>query len=115
MGIGYKYRKLFLSTFELSACTFGGGFVIIPLMRKKFVDELGWIEEEEMLDLTAICTSFARCDSSKCFNYVGVSYSSIPGAILCGIGNSIAPINNHFNNFNVLSGIFVIMLLLVWQ
>ena len=44
------YRKLFLSTFRLSACTFGGGFVIIPLMKKKFVDELGWIEEEEMLD-----------------------------------------------------------------
>ena len=38
-----KYKKLFFSTFELSACTFGGGFVIIPLMRKKFVEELGWI------------------------------------------------------------------------
>ena len=43
-----KYKQLFLSTFKLSACTFGGGFVIIPLMRKKFVKELGWIEEEEM-------------------------------------------------------------------
>ena len=42
--------KLFTSTFKLSACTFGGGFVIIPLMRKKFVEELGWIEEQEMLD-----------------------------------------------------------------
>jgi len=29
-----KYKKLFFSTFKLSACTFGGGFVIIPLMRK---------------------------------------------------------------------------------
>ena len=75
MSIWYKYRKLFLSTFELSACTFGGGFVIIPLMRKKFVEELGWIEEEEMLDLTAIAQASWRCDSSKCFNYVGVSYS----------------------------------------
>lgn len=52
-----KYRKLFFSTFKLSACTFGGGFVIIPLMRKKFVEELGWIEEDEMLDLTAIAQS----------------------------------------------------------
>ena len=47
-----KYKKLFFSTFELSACTFGGGFVIIPLMRKKFVEELGWIEEDEMMDLS---------------------------------------------------------------
>ena len=52
-----KFRKLFTSTFQLSAFTFGGGFVIIPLMRKKFVDELGWIEEQEMLDLTAIAQS----------------------------------------------------------
>ena len=49
-----KYWQLFLSTFKLSACTFGGGFVIIPLMRERFVKELHWIEEEEMLDLTAI-------------------------------------------------------------
>lgn len=49
-----KYKKLFFSTFKLSACTFGGGFVIIPLMQKKFVEELGWIEEDEMMDLTAM-------------------------------------------------------------
>ena len=53
----HKYAKLFLSTFQLSACTFGGGFVIIPLMRKKFVEQLGWIDEQEMMDLTAIAQS----------------------------------------------------------
>ena len=52
-----KYKKLFFSTFKLSASTFGGGFVIIPLMQKKFVEELGWIEEDEMMDLTAIAQS----------------------------------------------------------
>ncbi|WP_273479565.1 chromate transporter, partial [Acetivibrio straminisolvens] len=38
------YIKLFISTFYLSAFTFGGGYVIIPLMKKKFVDDLQWIE-----------------------------------------------------------------------
>lgn len=52
-----KYKKLFFSTFKLSASTFGGGFVIISLMRKKFVEKLGWIEEDEMMDLTAIAQS----------------------------------------------------------
>ena len=45
-----KFKQLFLSTFQLSACTFGGGFVIIPLMRKKFVEDLHWIEEDEMME-----------------------------------------------------------------
>ena len=44
-------QKLFLSTLYLSAFTFGGGYVIVTLMKKKFVDEYHWIKEEEMLDL----------------------------------------------------------------
>ncbi|WP_294531456.1 chromate transporter, partial [uncultured Fusobacterium sp.] len=51
------YLKLFLSTFSLSAFTFGGGYVIVPLMRKKFVNEYGWIDEQEMLNLIAIAQS----------------------------------------------------------
>ena len=49
--------KLFLSTLYLSAFTFGGGYVIVTLMKKKFVDQYHWIEEEEMLDLIAIAQS----------------------------------------------------------
>ena len=46
--------KLFISTLYLSAFTFGGGYVIVTLMKKKFVDELQWIEDDDMLDLGAI-------------------------------------------------------------
>ena len=49
--------KLFVSTLYLSAFTFGGGYVIVTLMKKKFVDEYHWIEEKEMLDLIAIAQS----------------------------------------------------------
>lgn len=105
MSIWYKYRKLFLSTFELSACTFGGGFVIIPLMRKKFVEELGWIEEEEMLDLTAIAQASPGAIAVNASIMLGYHIAGIPGAILAVLGTVLPPINNHFNNFNVLSGI----------
>ena len=49
--------KLFISTLYLSAFTFGGGYVIVTLMKKKFVDDLHWIDEKEMLDLVAIAQS----------------------------------------------------------
>ena len=42
---------------NLGAFTFGGGYVIVTLMKKKFVDEYHWIEENEMLDLVAIAQS----------------------------------------------------------
>ena len=56
-------RKLFLSTLYLSAFTFGGGYVIVTLMKDKFVDKYHWIEENEMLDLIAIapyCSSYRK-------------------------------------------------------
>ena len=49
--------QLFKSTLYLSAFTFGGGYVIISLMKDTFVDKLGWLEKGDMLDMTAIAQS----------------------------------------------------------
>lgn len=51
------YKELFLSTLYLSAFTFGGGYVIVTMMKQKFCDELHYIDEKEMLDLIAIAQS----------------------------------------------------------
>ena len=48
---------LFYYMLYISAFTFGGGFVIITLMKRKFCDELHWMEEKEMLDITALAQS----------------------------------------------------------
>ena len=40
--------ELFISTLYLSTFTFGGGFVIVTLMKKKMVDQHHWIDEKEM-------------------------------------------------------------------
>ena len=53
-GRGRLLLQLFWSTFCISVCTFGGGFVIVSFMKKKFVDELHWMDEQEMLDYTAM-------------------------------------------------------------
>lgn len=87
-----KYRKLFLSTFQLSACTFGGGFVIIPLMRKKFVEELHWIEEQEMLDLTAIAQSSPGAIAVNASILVGYHVAGIPGALITVLGTILPPL-----------------------
>ena len=53
----YLLLKLFFSTLYISSFTFGGGFVIVTFMKRKFVDELHWIDEQEMLDLAALAQS----------------------------------------------------------
>lgn len=87
-----KYLKLFLSTFKISACTFGGGFVIIPLLRRKFVEELGWIDEQEMMDLTAIAQSSPGAIAVNASILVGYRVAGIPGAMLTVLGTVLPPL-----------------------
>lgn len=86
-----KLWTLFWTTFQISACTFGGGFVIIALMRKKFVDQLHWIEEQEMLDLTAIAQSSPGAIAVNASILVGYHVGGVGGAILAALGSVLPP------------------------
>ena len=83
--------KLFISTLYISAFTFGGGFVIITFMKKKFVDELHWIDEEEMLDLTAIAQSSPGAIAVNAAILVGWKTVGLPGMVVAVIGTIIPP------------------------
>lgn len=87
-----RYIQLFGETFRLSACTFGGGFVIIPLMRKRFVEELKWIEEQEMLDLTAIAQSSPGAIAVNASILVGYHVAGISGALTSVFGTVLPPL-----------------------
>lgn len=87
-----KLKQLFFSTFKLSACTFGGGFVIVPLMRQKFVKQLHWIEEQEMLDLTAIAQSSPGAIAVNASILVGYHVAGIPGALITVLGTVLPPL-----------------------
>ncbi len=84
--------QLFLSVLRLSACTFGGGFVIVPLMRKRFVEELGWIDEQEMLDMTAIAESSPGAIAVNAAILVGYHTAGVPGALISVLGTVLPPL-----------------------
>lgn len=86
------YRTLFSSTFYLSAFTIGGGYVIVPLMRKKFVEELGWIEEEEMLNLIAIAQSAPGPIAVNASLLVGYQVAGPVGALVSILGTVLPPL-----------------------
>ena len=87
-----KYTTLFWSTLKLSACTFGGGFVIVSLMRKKFVEELKWIEEQEMLDMVAIAQSSPGAIAVNASIIVGYHVAGFTGALLSVLGTILPPL-----------------------
>ena len=84
-------KRLFVSTLYLSTFTFGGGYVIISLMKKKFVDEYHWIEEEEMLDLTAIAQSAPGAVAVNGAIVVGYKLAGAAGVLISILGTVIPP------------------------
>ena len=86
------YGKLFASTFYLSTFTLGGGYVIVPLMKKKFVDELHWIEEEEMLNLVALAQSCPGPVAVNASILVGFRIGGALGAATTILGTVLPPL-----------------------
>ena len=86
------YWALFSSTFFLSAFTFGGGFVIVPLMKKKFSDELHWIGEKEILDLTAIAQSSPGPIAVNAAILIGHRIGGMAGALVSILGTVLPPL-----------------------
>lgn len=86
------YWKLFSSTFILSAFTVGGGYVIVPLMRKTFVEKLHWIEENEMMDLIAIAQSAPGPIAVNTSILVGYKIAQVPGALVTLLGTILPPL-----------------------
>lgn len=84
--------KLFLSTLYLSAFTFGGGYVIVSLMKEKFVDQYHWLEEDEMLDLTAIAQSSPGAIAVNGAIAVGYKLAGIPGIFISALAAVLPPL-----------------------
>ena len=83
--------KLFTSTLYISTFTFGGGFVIVTFMKRKFVDEFHWIDEEEMLDLTALAQSSPGAIAVNASILVGWHVAGLPGMLIAVLGTILPP------------------------
>ena len=83
--------KLFFSMLYISAFTFGGGFVIVTLMKRKFVDELHWMTEEEMLDIAAMAQSSPGAIAVNAANLVGWRVGGFAGMLTSVIATIIPP------------------------
>jgi len=87
-----KLLKLFLSMLYISAFTFGGGFVIVTFMKRKFVDELHWLDEQEMLDMTALAQSCPGPIAVNAAIQVGWKVAGFAGMAVAVLGTIIPPV-----------------------
>jgi chromate transporter len=51
---GFSLTGLFLSFLKIGAVLYGSGYVLVAFMRSEFVDRLGWITNQQLLDAIAV-------------------------------------------------------------
>lgn len=86
------YRALFTSTFLISAFTVGGGYIIIPLLKAKYVNGYGWLSDKETLDLIAIAQSMPGVIAVNAAILLGYRMGGLPAALVALTATILPPL-----------------------
>jgi chromate transporter len=81
----FSYSQLFWSFFEIGAVLYGSGYVLIAFMQTEFVQELGWLTNQQLLDAIVV----GQITPGPLFTsatFVGYILGGVPGAVIATIG-----------------------------
>ena len=78
--------KLFWKFFKIGAFTFGGGYAMIPLIRREIAQREGWLEDREILDVLAVSESTPGPMAVNTATFVGYRVAGNLGAALVTFG-----------------------------
>ncbi len=79
------YLNLFLTFFEIGLFTFGGGYAMISLIRDKAL-VLGWLTEEELLNMIAVAESTPGPIAVNMATFVGSTQGGVLGSVCATLG-----------------------------
>lgn len=77
--------KLFLTFLKIGLFTFGGGYSMIALIEKEFVEKNKWLHQNEFLDIIAIAESTSGPIAINCATYIGYKIKGIIGSIIATV------------------------------
>ena len=81
-----RLKKLFATFFKIGAVTFGGGIAMLPMIQKEIIETHDWIDEEELLEITAISESTPGPIAINMATYVGYRVAGFWGAFYATLG-----------------------------
>ena len=77
---------MFLSFFKIGAFTIGGGYAMLPLMEKEFVERKAWVSRSEILDIFAVAQSVPGVIAINSSLFIGYRVGKLPGALMAALG-----------------------------
>lgn len=79
-------KQLFNTFLKIGAFTFGGGYAMIPLIKREVVEEKEWLKKEEMFDIIAIAESTPGPLAINSATFVGCRIAGFKGALVATLG-----------------------------
>lgn len=73
--------KLFISFLKIGAFSFGGGYAMLPLIRKEIIDVHGWLTTKEFIDILAVVEMTPGPVAVNSATFLGYKVGGILGAI----------------------------------
>jgi len=77
-----KLAELFLSFLKIGLFTFGGGYAMIALLEREFVEQKKWLNHEDFLNMVAIAESTPGPVAINSATFIGYRVGKTPGAFL---------------------------------
>ena len=78
--------KLFLKFLKIGAFTFGGGYAMIPLIRREIAQREHWIEDKDILDILAVSESTPGPIAVNTATFIGYKLAGKLGAASATVG-----------------------------
>ena len=84
--------NLFFNSFVLSMFAFGGGSTIIALLQKRYVEELKWIDEKDMMDMLTMAQSAPGATAVNTSILIGYRVMGLRGALVSALATALPPL-----------------------
>lgn len=81
-----KCRELFKIFFKIGAFTFGGGYAMLPFIKREIVEEKKWLTDDEIFDVIAIAESTPGPLAVNAATFVGNKVAGLTGALTATMG-----------------------------
>lgn len=85
-------REIYIQFLILGIQLLGGGYVIVPLMKRAFIENRQWITEEELTDYYAVSQSIPGIIAANISIFVGYKIRGKAGATAAILGIITSPI-----------------------
>lgn len=80
------YADLFLTFAKMGACTFGGGYAMLPILQREVVEKKGWATDEELTDYFAVGQCTPGIIAVNTATFIGYKYKGMLGGVLATLG-----------------------------